>query len=343
MTRPAPARARDLTWLVALSSALWGTDALLRKPLTTQLPTPLIVVLEHAVCVLLLSPLLPRAYRGWRTLTGRQRLAMIGVGAGASAAATTLFTLAFTRGDAITPLVLQKLQPLIAIGLAGLLLGERLHRRYLLFVAPALAGAWLLTFPDPLHVGLASAEAALLAVGAAVLWAAGTVLGRLVSAQLDPTTLTVLRFAIGLPTAVLIAFAGGRRTGADSGPARAAAVLPRPAPHAGVAGHTRRVGVSGDGGAGGCFRPGGAVRADPVARGRVGRRRGDRARRARALRGRPGGAQRSARAERVGVIPEGRIGDGSVPRRMPRVPPRGEHGGHGTAEPAGTPDIPPRR
>ncbi|BCJ35227.1 EamA family transporter [Actinocatenispora thailandica] len=204
-----PARTRDLTWLVALSSALWGTDALLRKPLTTQLPTPLIVVLEHAVCVAILSPLLPRAWRGWRRLTGRQRLAMIGVGAGASALATTLFTLAFTKGDAITPLVLQKLQPLFAIGLAGLLLGERLHRRYLLFVVPALAGAWLLTFPDPLHVGLASAEAALLAVGAAALWAGGTVLGRLVSAELDPTTLTVLRFAIGLPTAVLIALATG--------------------------------------------------------------------------------------------------------------------------------------
>ncbi|GAA4214509.1 DMT family transporter [Actinocatenispora rupis] len=202
-------RTRDLTWLVALSSALWGSDALLRKPLTTQLPTPLIVVVEHAVCVVVLSPFLPRAWRGFRGLTGRQRWAMVGVGAGASALATTLFTLAFTRGDAITPLVLQKLQPLIAIGLAALLLGERLHRRYLLFVVPALAGAWLLTFPDPLHVSLASAEAALLAVGAAVLWAAGTVLGRYVAADLDPTTVTVLRYAIGLPTAVVIALATG--------------------------------------------------------------------------------------------------------------------------------------
>jgi len=205
------ARTRDLTWLVAFSSALWGTDALLRKPLTTQLPTPLIVVVEHAVCVAILSPLLPRAWRGWRRLDWRQRLAVVGVGAGASAAATTLFTLAFTRGDAITPLVLQKLQPLFAIGLAGLLLGERLHRRYLLFVLPALAGAWLLTFPDPFHVGLASAEGALLAVGAAALWAGGTVLGRFVSADLDPTTVTVLRYAIGLPTAVVIAFATGTR------------------------------------------------------------------------------------------------------------------------------------
>lgn len=202
-------RTRDLTWLVALSSALWGSDALLRKPLTTQLPTPLIVVVEHAVCVVILAPFLPRAWRGFRRLRTSQRWAVVGIGAGASALATELFTLAFTRGDAITPLVLQKLQPIIAIGLAALLLGERLHRRYLLFVLPALAGAWLLTFPDPLHVGLASAEAALLAVGAAALWAGGTVLGRYVAADLDPTTVTVLRFAIGLPTAVVVALAAG--------------------------------------------------------------------------------------------------------------------------------------
>lgn len=198
---------RDLTWLIALSSALWGTDALLRLPLSRQLPTPLIVVAEHLVCVLALAPLLPRAWRAFRSLRPTQRAAMVGVGAGASAVATTLFTLAFSYGDAITPLVLQKLQPLVAILLARLLLGERLHQRFLLFVVPALAGAWLLTFPDPTTVSLASAAGALLAVGAAVLWGGGTVLGRLVAADLDPTLVTTLRFAIGLPTAVVIALA----------------------------------------------------------------------------------------------------------------------------------------
>lgn len=199
----------DLTWLVALSSALWGTDALLRMPLTRQLPTPLIVVVEHLVCVLVLSPLLPRAVRSFRRLSLRQRVAMVAVGAGASALATNLFTLALTHGDGITPLVLQKLQPLIAIGLAGLLLGERLQRRYLAFALPALVGAWLLTFADPLHVGVTGLQVALLSVGAAALWAGGTVAGRMVATELDPTTVTVLRFAIGLPAAVVIAVVTG--------------------------------------------------------------------------------------------------------------------------------------
>jgi hypothetical protein len=33
-------RIRDLTWLVALAAALWGTDALLRLPLALQVAAP---------------------------------------------------------------------------------------------------------------------------------------------------------------------------------------------------------------------------------------------------------------------------------------------------------------
>ncbi|MGL5830306.1 MAG: EamA family transporter, partial [Angustibacter sp.] len=44
------------------------------------------------------------------------------------------------------------------------------------------------------------AQAALLAVGAAALWAAGTVLGRLASAELRFSDLTALRFTVGLLT-----------------------------------------------------------------------------------------------------------------------------------------------
>lgn len=225
----AASRRGDLTWLVALSSALWGTDALLRMPLTTRLPTPLIVVVEHLVCVVVLAPLLPRAVRAFLGLNAKQKVAMVAVGAGASALATNLFTLAFTYGDGVTPLVLQKLQPLIAIGLAGLLLGERLHKRYVVFAVPALVGAWLLTFADPFRVGVNSAQVALLSVGAAILWAGGTVAGRLVATELDPTTVTVLRYAIGLPSAVVIALAVGtswRVAAGDVLPLIALALIP---------------------------------------------------------------------------------------------------------------------
>ncbi|WP_433870482.1 DMT family transporter [Saccharopolyspora sp. CA-218241] len=197
-------RGRDRTWLVALATAMWGTDALWRMPLATTLPSASVVFWEHLIIVALLSPLLPRAWRALRACGVRERLALVVIGGGSSALATSLFTAAFQAGDPVTPLVLQKLQPIFAALAAFALLRERPRGRYFAFAVPALVGAWLLAFPDPLDVRVAQLAPALLALGAAVLWAAGTVLGRMVSRTVPSQDVTTLRFAIGLPTAAVI-------------------------------------------------------------------------------------------------------------------------------------------
>jgi DME family drug/metabolite transporter len=209
VTTPQSARTRDLTWVVALAAALWGTDALLRLPLARDLAAPTIVFAEHAVLVLVLLPFLPRALRAFARLDTVGRIAVVAIGVGASAVATTLFTLSFRFGDPVTPAVIQKFQPIIAILGAALLLHERLRPSFAVFAIPALAGAWLLAFPDPLDIGVDQAAVALLALGAAALWAAGTVLGRLVAPRLSAVELTTLRFAFGLPAALIIVLATG--------------------------------------------------------------------------------------------------------------------------------------
>lgn len=194
---------------MAVAAALWGTDGLLRLPLAEAVPAATVVFWEHLLVVVVLLPLLPSALRALARCGPREWLAVVVIGGGSSAVATALFTAAFHTGDAVTPLVLQKLQPLFAILAARLVLGERLRPAYLLFAVPAVAGAWLLAFDDPLEVRVAAARTALLSLGAAALWAAGTVLGRLVSAQLAPRDVTVLRFAVGLPFAAIIVAAQG--------------------------------------------------------------------------------------------------------------------------------------
>jgi DME family drug/metabolite transporter len=202
-------KTRDLTWVVALAAALWGTDALLRLPLARELAAPTIVFAEHVVLVVVLLPFLPRAFRGFGRLDPGGKVAVVAIGAGASAVATTLFTLSFKYGDPVTPAVIQKFQPVIAIIGAAVLLHERLRPSFAWFAVPALIGAWLLAFPDPLDIGFDQVAVALLAFGAAVLWAAGTVLGRLVATRLEPVELTTLRFAFGLPAALIIVLATG--------------------------------------------------------------------------------------------------------------------------------------
>lgn len=196
----------DRTWLVALAASLWGLSALWRGPLVQELPALAIVFWEHLLLSVLLLPWLVPALTRLRLASVRTKLSVLVIGAGSSALATTLFTAAFRLGDPITPQVLQKLQPLIALALAAVLLGERLRRAYLVFLLPALIGAWLMTFAEPLSVSVSSAQAALLALGAATLWAAGTVLGRGASSELRFVDLTTLRFTVGLLTLAVLAW-----------------------------------------------------------------------------------------------------------------------------------------
>ena len=202
-------RVRDRMWLVAVAAALWGTDGLLRAPLAGALPAATVVFWEHLIAVVVLLPLVPSAVRAFRAAPTRDRVALLVIGAGSSALATALFTAAFATGDALTPLVLQKLQPLVVVIAAAALLGERVRAGYWLFAVPALVGAWLVAFPDPLAVQVRELGAAGLAIGAAVLWGFGTVLGRMVGVRTAPRDVTVLRFLVGLPaSAVIVAVQG---------------------------------------------------------------------------------------------------------------------------------------
>lgn len=192
--------------LVALGAALWGTDAIFRRGLALELPATTLVFLEHVVLVAITAPMLWRSRDQYRRLRRSDWMAVLAIGAGASALATVMFTAAFRFGDPTTPLLLQKVQPLIAIGAAALILGERLLPRFAWFLVGGLAGAYLVAFADPSNVSVSALTPALLALGAAVFWGLGTVLGRHLMSKISFTALTALRFAVALPVlgAVLV-------------------------------------------------------------------------------------------------------------------------------------------
>lgn len=197
--------------LVAVAAALWGTDALFRRTLALDLPASSVVFAEHLILVLLCAPLWARATRTVRGFNPRDWVSIILIGVGASALATVLFTTAFRYGDPTTPLLLQKVQPVVAVLGARLLLGERLLPRYALYFLLAVCGAYFITFASPTDVSVNRLAPALLAVGAAALWGTGTVLGRGMTTRVDVLTLTTLRFIIGFPaSALMLALLEGR-------------------------------------------------------------------------------------------------------------------------------------
>jgi drug/metabolite transporter (DMT)-like permease len=196
--------------LVALGAALWGTDPLFRQGLALSVPTPALVLVEHLLPAVLLAPFVVRGLRrAVRTFGVRDWVALLVLGCGASALATLLFTEAFTYGSPTTPVLLQQVQPLFAVAGARLLLGERLHPRFGLFLVAGLVGAYLIAFANPLAVGVQGLAPALLALAAAALWGSGTVLGRRLGALVPFAELTALRLFFGLLAATAVAVPTG--------------------------------------------------------------------------------------------------------------------------------------
>ncbi len=198
--------------LVALGAALWGTDGVLRVPLLREMSPAAIVLGEH---VILLLYSVPAVVLGWGALRGLRApgwLALLVIGWGGSALATLLFTAAFAAGDPTVAILLQKTQPLFAILLAHIVLGERLRPAYWPLFAAAMVGAYLVSFGDlsPFSaLGSDAAPGALLAVGAAALWGSSTALGRFVLRDVPFHALTGARLLLALVPLAAIALAQG--------------------------------------------------------------------------------------------------------------------------------------
>jgi drug/metabolite transporter (DMT)-like permease len=184
--------------LVAIAAAMWGTDPIIRKPMSTSTSATTIVFGEHVVLVALTLPLLYPALRAMVRAGWRATLCAVVIGAGASAVATILFTEALFHGDFVTPVVIQKVQPLVAIAGAAIILGERPRPRFAWFLLPALIGFWLVNQPHPLDPSAKGLVPIIEATAAAVLWALGTVLGRYLSRELEFQHILSLRFFFGL-------------------------------------------------------------------------------------------------------------------------------------------------
>ncbi len=199
--------------LVALAAMLWGTDTVFRSPLLKHigggpiLQATQIVTMEHIVLTVVCLPILWLAAREIRALKRAQWIAIIAIGVGASGLATILFTISFSYGHFIETLLLQKLQPLIAILLANFWLGERISRRAWVWVPVAIFGAYCIVIPNPLDPRAAwedfHVSAGLFAIAAAALWGAGTVFGRYALSTVRFTTLTALRFTTALPALLI--------------------------------------------------------------------------------------------------------------------------------------------
>lgn len=194
--------------LVAMGAAMWGLDALWRPALLPLMSSQALVFAEHIILLVYSVPAIILGWSAVRRLRALQWGALLLIGWGASGLATVLFTEGFRVGDPTTVVLLQKSQPIFAIVLARLALGERLTGAYWPCFGLAMVGAYLGAFGalpaeqllNPFgKLPQAAMMAAIYALGAALLWGTGTVLGRFMLADVPFHTLTGLRFLLAVP------------------------------------------------------------------------------------------------------------------------------------------------
>ena len=192
------------TWgpfFVLFAAMLWATDAPFRIHLTQGLSSNFIVLGEHLVDLIIVLPILVWGWRDLKNLSWREWGAVAFIAIGGSAIASIAFTQAFHYVNPSVAILLQKLQPLIAISLAAIFLKETLRPMFWLWAALAIVGAYLISFPNlvpQLYPGEAfnpNVMGVVLALVAAFFWGASTVFGRFVLAKVDFKMMTALRFS----------------------------------------------------------------------------------------------------------------------------------------------------
>lgn len=134
---------------ICVAAILWGLDGVVLTPRLYSLDIGLVVFIFHALPFVLMNLFMYKEYRHLRNFTKGDvlmffLLSLLGGAVGTLAIVKALFLVNF---KALTIVVLlQKLQPVFAITLAALLLGEKLKRNFLLWSALAITAGYFLTF-----------------------------------------------------------------------------------------------------------------------------------------------------------------------------------------------------
>ncbi len=203
-------------WLVTIAAIMWSLDAPFRKYLTGELPSTVIVLMEHLVIAVLVLFFLGRYLKELKNLSGKDWLALIFVGFGGSALATVMFTQSFHYVNPSVAILLQKIQPLVAILLAVVIMKEKISRKFWAWAALAIVGAYLISFPSlkpqmfPGEIFNPNFKGVILALGAAFLWGGSTVFGRMLLNKLSFQATTASRFLTALVFLLLMQIYSGQ-------------------------------------------------------------------------------------------------------------------------------------
>ena len=192
---------------IIFAALLWSLDGLLRQELYL-IPAFVIVTLEHMIGALIFLPFLFKSFSKIKTLGQREWISILWISICGGVLGTYFYTRALSYVDYIdlsVVVLIQKLQPLFAISLAGVILKEKLSKRFIGLAFIAMSGGYLVTFGNQSIIDWndKSLIASLCALLASFCWGSSTVLGKHALKQLPFEVVTGLRLLI---TAIITIF-----------------------------------------------------------------------------------------------------------------------------------------
>ena len=140
-------------FLVILACGFWAFDTLIRYPLMqSNVGAISIVFYEHLILTVIFVIVFFKSFKQLLLSRKRHYFYFFMVGGVGSALATVAFTRAFQFLNPSLVILLQKFQPLVAILLARLVLGEKINKLFMLWASICLAGGLLVSFEDILNI-----------------------------------------------------------------------------------------------------------------------------------------------------------------------------------------------
>jgi len=200
------------TWLgagaIIVAVLLWSMDGVIIRPKLYTLSAGLVVFLEHAFDFIVLAPFIWLGWRRIKNLTTKDWGSLLWICVFGGLIGTIMITKAFfaaVNGEVTfaTVILLQKLQPIFALVLARLLLGEKLAAKFYGWAIVAIGAAYALAFGQSginWSDVLVQNRATLFALLAAFSFGSSTVFGKRIVNHLDFRSVAALRFGI---TAIL--------------------------------------------------------------------------------------------------------------------------------------------
>ena len=192
---------------VSLAAVLWGFDGIVFTPRLFNLQVSYVVFVLHLFPFVLMNFIFFKQYRQLKNFTLHDTvifalIALFGGAFGTLAIVKALFLMNFNHLSIVV--LLQKLQPIFAILLAVILLGEKTGRYFLLWASMAILGGYFLTFgfslPD-LDVDRNTLHASMLALLAALSFGSSTVFSKMILGKYDFVTSVFYRY--GFTTVIM--------------------------------------------------------------------------------------------------------------------------------------------